>query len=102
MRLPSAWHSNPERSATVSSTGCTSVGELLIARSTCAVAVWRSSACCVSVNRRTFSIAITAWSAKVRASAISLSPKSPVAARRMVRQPIALASRSKGTNRAAW
>ena len=46
-------------------TGCTSVGESLITRSTSAVAVWRSSACCVSLNSRAFWIAITAWSAKV-------------------------------------
>ena len=38
-----------------------------------AVAVCRSSASLVSLNRRTFSIAITAWSAKVLSSAICLS-----------------------------
>ena len=48
-----------------SNTGCTSVGELLMTRRISAVAVCRSSASCVSLNSRTFSIAITAWSAKV-------------------------------------
>ena len=67
--------------------------------STSAVAVCCSSASLVSLNRRTFSIAITAWSAKVCASAISWSSKSPVVARRIVMQPIALPSRSSGTNR---
>ena len=51
--------------ATASNTGCTSVGEALITCRISAVAVWRSSASFVSLNRRTFSIAITAWSAKV-------------------------------------
>ena len=49
----------------------TSVGELLMTFRISAVAVCRSSASLVSLNRRTFSIAITAWSAKVCSSAIS-------------------------------
>ena len=48
-----------------SNTGCTSAGELAITFRMSAVAVWRSSASWVSLNRRTFSIAITAWSANV-------------------------------------
>jgi hypothetical protein len=48
--------------AIASNTGCTSVGELLITLRTSAVAVCLSSASFVSLNRRTFSIAITAWS----------------------------------------
>ena len=40
---------------------------------TSAVAVCCSKASRVSVNSRAFSIAITAWSAKVRTSAISFS-----------------------------
>jgi hypothetical protein len=40
-----------------------------------AVAVWRSSASLVSLNSRAFSMATTAWSAKVCSSAISLSLK---------------------------
>ena len=67
-RLPSAWHSSRARSATASSTGCTSVGESLMTRRTSAVAVWRSSASLVSLNSRAFWIAITAWSAKVFSS----------------------------------
>ena len=53
------------RSAIASKTGCTSVGELLMTRRISAVAVCCSSASLVSFIRRTFSIAITAWSAKV-------------------------------------
>ena len=49
-----------------SNTGCTSVGELLMTRRMSALAVWCASASCVSLNSRTFSIAITAWSANVR------------------------------------
>ena len=64
-------HSTIARSAIASKTGCTSVGELLITRRISAVAVCCSSASLVSLNRRTFSIAITAWSAKVFSSAIS-------------------------------
>ena len=48
-----------------SNTGCTSEGELAMTFKISAVAVWRSSASWVSLNRRMFSIAITAWSAKV-------------------------------------
>jgi hypothetical protein len=50
-----------------------SVGELLMTLRISAVAVCRSSASLVSLNRRTFSIAITAWSAKVFSSAICFS-----------------------------
>ena len=42
-----------------------------------AVAVCRSSASCVSLNRRTFSIAITAWSAKVCSSSIWCAAEAP-------------------------
>ena len=45
--------------------------------STSAVAVWRSSASFVSLKSRVFSIAMTAWSAKVWRSAMSLSEKEP-------------------------
>ena len=48
------------RSVIASNTGCTSVGELLITCRISDVAVWRSSASCVSRNSRAFSIAITA------------------------------------------
>ena len=68
--------------------------------STSAVAVCRSSDSFVSLNRRTFSIAITAWSAKVLAREISLSLNAPTDQRRMAKQAIALPSRIKGTNSA--
>ena len=51
--------------AIASNTGCTSDGELAITLRMSAVAVCRSSASWVSLNSRAFSIAITAWSAKV-------------------------------------
>jgi hypothetical protein len=50
-------------------------GELAMTFRISAVAVCRSSASLVSLNSRTFSIAITAWSAKVRNMAICLSLK---------------------------
>ena len=56
-----------------SNTGCTSEGEEAITFRMSAVAVCRSSASRVSLNSRAFSIAITAWSAKVRSSVNSLS-----------------------------
>ena len=49
----------------------------LMTFSTSAVAVWRSSASCVSLNNRTFVIAITAWSTKVCSSDMCLSLNSP-------------------------
>ena len=55
----------PRFATIASNTGCTSVGELAMTLRISAVAVCRSSASLVSLNRRTFSIAITAWSAKV-------------------------------------
>ncbi len=53
-----ASHSRAARSAIASSTGCTSVGELEITRRISLIAVCCSSASFVSLNRRTFSIAI--------------------------------------------
>ncbi len=60
-----------------SNTGCTSVGEPEMTLSTSEVAVCCSNAslssavrACTSSNSRTFSIAITAWSAKVVTSSI--------------------------------
>ena len=68
-----ALHRVIARSAIASNTGCTSVGDSLMTRSTSAVAVWRSSASFVSLNSRAFWIAMTAWSAKVLSSASSAS-----------------------------
>ena len=62
-----------------SNTGFNSPGELEMTFSTSEVAVCCSSdskvavRACTSSNRRTFSIAITAWSAKVSTSSICLS-----------------------------
>ena len=59
--------------ATTSITGWTSVGELEITRRISLVAVCCSSASFVSLKSRTFSMAITAWAAKVWSSAICFS-----------------------------
>ena len=98
------------RSAMTSKTGCVSVTEPLMTRSTSEVAVWRSSASFVSLNRRVFSIAITAWSAKatfsiaitawsanVCSSAICLPLSAPGVMRTTAIAPIAAASRTSGT-----
>ncbi len=52
-----------------------------------------------SVNSRTFSIAITAWSAKVRSSAICEAGKGPGSGRPTAMPPIAFLSRISGTAR---
>ena len=61
----------------LSNTGAASATELLITCSTSAVAVCCSSASFVSLKSRTFSIAITAWSANVWSSASCLSERRP-------------------------
>ena len=87
MHLPVVAHQRDAKAAPLNSrwqlsrifsnTGCASATELLMTCSTSAVAVCRSSASCVSLNRRTFSIAITAWSTKACISAICLALNSP-------------------------
>ena len=72
-----------------SNTGCTSVSELLMTFRISAVAVCCSSASFVSLNSRTFSIAITAWSAKVCSSATYFSSKTPASRRATAIAPIA-------------
>src|SRR4030095_14820052 len=72
-------HTRPACSTIVSSTGWMSVGELEIARKISAVAICRSNASFVSLNSRTFSIAITAWSAKVWRRLICCRENRPVA-----------------------
>ncbi len=99
-RLPSAWQSRPARSATASSTGCTSVGDSLITRSTSAVAVWRSSASLVSLNRRAFWIAMTAWSANVLSSASSFAVNGEGGWRTTMIEPMPWSSHSIGTQAA--
>ena len=69
----------------LSNTGAVSATELLMTCSTSAVAVCCSSASCVSLNSRTFSIAITAWSAKVCSSAISCRRERPAPRRAAAR-----------------
>jgi len=74
MRKTISWFPLNSRSHAIrilSNTGAASATELLITSSTSAVAVCCSSASRVSLNRRTFSIAITAWSEKVWTRAIS-------------------------------
>ena len=81
-----------------SKTGWTSVGELEMTRRISAVAVCCSSASLVSLNRRAFWIAITAWSAKVRSSSTSLSEK-PVGGWRVTYSvPIVRPFQTIGTN----
>ena len=64
----------------LSNTGAVSATELLMTCSTSAVAVCCSSASLVSLNRRAFWIAITAWSANV-AGARSPCPRMPLSGR---------------------
>ena len=75
----SASHSRPAFSASVWNTGCRSNVERLITLSNSLVAVCCSRAILTGIsayqNRRTFSMAITAWSAKVWRSATCLSEK---------------------------
>ena len=87
-----------------SNTGSSSPGELEMTCSTSEVAVCCSSAsessrvrACTSSNSRTFSIAITAWSAKVVTSSICLSVKGRMVLRCKVMTPIGIPSRSSGT-----
>ena len=77
-----------------------------ITRSTSDVAVCCSSdshssrvRCCSASNSRTFSIAITAWSAKVSTSLICLSVNGRTAARCRRSTPIGIPSRKSGTPR---
>src|SRR5262245_25341572 len=77
MTVRSDWHSLCAVATIVSKTGCTSLGEREITPSTSLVAVCRSSdSCssfvraCTSSNSRVFSMAMTAWSAKVLTSSI--------------------------------
>ena len=62
-----------------------------------AVAVCCSRASFVSLNNRTFSMAMTAWSAKVCSSATCRSVKSCASVRRRMIAPSATPSRIKGT-----
>ena len=83
-----------------SNTGAVSVVERLITRSTAALAVCWASASCVSLKSRAFWIAITAWSANVRASAISGAVNGRCGVRAMSMVPIALPCHVSGANSA--
>ena len=73
MPRPVAANSRSQLSRILSKTGFASATELLMTCSTSAVAVCCSSASWVSLKRRAFWIAITAWSANVFSSAMSFS-----------------------------
>ena len=89
----------------VSNTGCKSVGELEMTWRISLVAVCCSRASvtarfrCLAAPRssRAFSMAITAWSAKVRSRPTCGSGNSPVASRVMLSAPMGTPSRSMGT-----
>ena len=87
-----------------SSTGWMSVGELAMTPRISLVAVCCSNASqsvafLSSLNSRTFSIAITAWSAKVSRSAICLSVNGRTSVRRMRNEADGRPSRSSGVAR---
>jgi hypothetical protein len=84
------------RCATASNTGCTSDGELEITRRMSLIAVCCSSDSLVSLNRRAFSIAITAWSAKALISATCLPSKAKASLRAVTMAPITDPSRNIG------
>ena len=103
MAAMSASQSCAADSVSVSRTDCRSNVERLIVLSTSAVAFCRSSdslssrlRACTSSNKRTFSIAITAWSANVSISSICFDVNSPAANRCKIKTPIRLPSRSNG------
>ena len=85
-----------------SKTGAVSAIELLIAVSTSPDARCWSSASFVSLNRRTFSRAIAAWSPNVCSSAISRSLNGPVARRPTQSAPSARSSPSSGAKMIDW
>ncbi len=81
----------------LSNTGLVSATELLMTCSTSAAAFCCCSDSCVSLNSRTFSIAIAAWSANEVTSSISLASKARASARPSVSTPIVSPSRRIGT-----
>ena len=82
--------------AMASNTGLVSVGELLMTFRISDVAVCCSSDSLVSLNSRTFSIAITAWSAKVLQQHNLLFGQGPGARRTTLITPMAASPRSIG------
>ena len=102
----SASHSRTAFSASVSKTGWRSKVDRPITLSSSLVAVCCSSAtrssllrASSSVNRRTFSMAMTAWSAKVLSRSICLAENGPGSARATAIAPMGAPSRSMGTTR---
>ena len=92
-----------------SNTGWSSPGELLMTSRTSEVAVCCSSAsessrvrACAASNSWAFSIAITAWDAKVSRSLIWLSVKGRTALRPKMITPIGVPSRKRGTPSMVW
>ncbi len=83
--------------AIASNTGCTSVGELLMTLQDVGGRRLVLSASCVSLNSRTFSIAITAWSTNDLASAISLSSNGPALSRASTSTPMHSSLRKSGS-----
>ena len=81
----------------LSNTGAVSATELLITCSTSAVAVCCSSASFVSLNSRTFSMAITAWSANVCSTNGTFSGIGPAFSHATLIVPMGSPSRSSGT-----
>ena len=103
MAAVSASHNRAADSTRVSSTACRSNVERLMTLRTSAVAVccWSDSLsscvrCCTSLNSLTFSIAITAWRAKLVNSAICFSVNGLTSERRIKRVPMASSSLSPG------
>src|SRR5215472_13506227 len=94
---PSAPQRRAALSARTSSTGRRSKVERLMSLSTSAVAVCCSSASRVSLMSRAFSIAITAWSAKVVTRAICFSVKARTSFLKSENVPTGTPSRMSGT-----
>ncbi len=91
-----------ELAAIASNTGWTSPGDAAITFRISAVAVCRSSASLVSLNSRAFSIAMTAWSAKVCSEPDDrLSAKTPGSWRASAMAPRICPSRIMGTPKPA-
>jgi len=80
-------------------TGCGSAIEPEITPSTSAEAFCCSSASLVSLKSRTFSMAITAWLAKVRSRASWFSLNGRASARRIMIEPMASPPRMSGVAR---
>ena len=90
-------NSRAQPSRILSNTGAVSATERLMTCSTSAVTVWRSSVSRVSLNSRVFSMATTAWSARVPSSATSSSRKGAGGWRTTISVPMPRPSQRSGT-----